>query len=125
MARVDKEASARIAGMDYALRRIKEIGIDAFEKELQWRGGKNFSYTVTPQHISKAVGELYKHVRIGVLVCLIDEFDFGKEELHRFNDRYNDKMDSIKKDYAVWGDYESILLEELGNNEKIEYVEDD
>lgn len=37
MAKVDREAIARLDGMDYAKRRIKEIGMEEFEKELEWR----------------------------------------------------------------------------------------
>lgn len=119
MSRLDREAEARMNGMDYALRRIKEIGIDEFEKELEWRGRKNYSVHITSREAINAAEQAYKHIRIGALITLYDEFDFDKKMLDRFNERYNDKMDSLNKGYVNWGDYEDIIVNEIGYNEGI------
>lgn len=122
MSRLDREAEARMNGMDYALRRIKEIGIDEFEKELEWRGRKNYSVHITSREAINAAEQAYKHIRIAALITLYDEFDFDKKMLDRFNERYNDKMDSLNKGYVNWGDYEDIIVNEIGYNEGITVV---
>lgn len=122
MSRLDREAEARMNGMDYALRRIKEIGIEEFEKELEWRGRKNYSVHITSREAINAAEQAYKHIRIGALITLYDEFDFDKKMLDRFNERYNDKMDSLNKGYVNWGDYEDIIVNEIGYNEGITVV---
>ena len=119
MSRLDREAEARMNGMDYALRRIKEIGIEEFEKELEWRGRKNFSVHITSREAINAAEQAYKHIRIAALITLYDEFDFDKAMLDRFNERYNDKMDSLNKGYVNWGDYENIIVNEIGYNDGI------
>lgn len=119
MSRLDREAEARMNGMDYALRRIKEIGIEEFEKELEWRGRKNYSVHITSREAINAAEQAYKHIRIAALITLYDEFDFDKAMLDRFNERYNDKMDSLNKGYVNWGDYENIIVNEIGYNEGI------
>lgn len=119
MSRLDREAEARMNGMDYALRRIKEIGIEEFEKELEWRGRKNFSAHITSREAINAAEQAYKHIRIAALITLYDEFDFDKKMLDRFNERYNDKMDSLNKGYVNWGDYENIIVNEIGYSEGI------
>lgn len=119
MSRLDREAEARINGMDYALRRIKEIGIEEFEKELEWRGRKNYSVHITSREAINAAEQAYKHIRIAALITLYDEFDFNKKMLDRFNKRYNDKMDSLNKGYVNWGDYEDIIVNEIGYNDGI------
>lgn len=119
MSRLDREAEARMNGMDYALRRIKEIGIEEFEKELEWRGRKNYSVHITSREAINAAEQAYKHIRIAALITLYDEFDFDKKMLDRFNERYNDKMDSLNKGYVNWGDYENIIVNEIGYNEGI------
>ena len=122
MSRLDREAEARMNGMDYALRRIKEIGIEEFEKELEWRGRKNFSVHITSREAINAAEQAYKHIRIATLITLYDEFDFDKKMLDRFNERYNDKMDSLNKGYVNWGDYENIIVNEIGYNDGITVV---
>ena len=122
MSRLDREAEARMNGMDYALRRIKEIGIEEFEKELEWRGRKNYSVHITSREAINAAEQAYKHIRIGALITLYDEFDFDKAMLDRFNKRYNDKMDSLNKGYVNWGDYEDIIVNEIGYNDGITVV---
>ena len=119
MSRLDREAEARMNGMDYALRRIKEIGIEEFEKELEWRGRKNYSVHITSREAINAAEQAYKHIRIAALITPYDEFDFDKAMLDRFNERYNDKMDSLNKGYVNWGDYENIIVNEIGYNEGI------
>lgn len=119
MSRLDREAEARMNGMDYALRRIKEIGIEEFEKELEWRGRKNYSVHITSREAINAAEQAYKHIRIAALITLYDEFDFDKKMLDRFNERYNDKMDSLNKGYVNWGDYENIIVNEIGYSEGI------
>lgn len=58
MAKIDKEAMARLDGMDYAVRRIEAIGMDEFKKELHNRNQSGMSLPLDNKQIQK---ELQKH----------------------------------------------------------------
>ena len=53
MSKASKEAIARLDGMDYALRRIREKGIEDFEREMQWRNENGISLPLTQQTINE------------------------------------------------------------------------
>jgi hypothetical protein len=112
----------RNEGMAMALRIVKEGGIQALEKEIQYRGITGISLNLTQQEIKDAS---YKaHVRatevaIAIsLVTLMDEFCFSRSQMHRYkaafdanvykavnNDRSMDILqeyiDKIQKDVGI------------------------
>ena len=53
MSKANKEAIARLDGMDYALRRIREKGIEDFEREMKWRNENGISLPLTQQTINE------------------------------------------------------------------------
>ena len=114
----DKLAEARLGGMDYALRRIKEIGVEEFEKELAMRNRNNMAYTMSPKDMQKETEEIQKFIirfTLIVSICaLYDEFDFGQKGIKRFQDIYMKGVQYINKGYAYLEEYENGILEELG-----------
>ena len=114
MAKADREAAARIGGMHYAIRQIKEKGMEEFEKEVAWRGSANFGLQLSSQEAMNTYKQVYIHVRMCAIITLYDEFDFTPEEIERFNNRYNDKILGLNESYVNWKDYEDILHNEIG-----------
>lgn len=114
MSRIEKEAQIRIDGMEYALRRIKEIGIEEFEKELKWRGNVHFGLQLNPRELLETADSIIVESRVAAMLVLHDEFDFGRKRIERFNSRFNDKMEGLNKSYVTWGEYLQIMHDELG-----------
>ena len=54
MAKIDREALARLNGMDYAVRRIKAVGMEEFEKELKTRNRSGMTLPLDNKAIQKA-----------------------------------------------------------------------
>lgn len=118
MSRADGEAMARIAGMEYALRRIREIGVEAFAKEILWRNRTRIGMTIKPQEIGEASeaikAQTYDTMLVMALLVLHDEFGFGHDRLMRFERRFNTKAACLEDNFAEWEDYRKILLDECG-----------
>lgn len=118
MAKIDREAIAKLDGMDYALRRIKSIGMDEFEKELRNRNQSGMTLPLDNKQIQK---ELMKHQSavlefslVLALATLHDEFGFGEKRAKKFRDLYMTGVDYINQGYAYIEDYKEGIKEQLG-----------
>lgn len=108
----------RTDGMEYALRIVKEKGIEALEKEVKVRTWSGISLRITAEEINEA-SEKIKHMvldtmTIMTVLTLHDEFGFGRKRIQQFLDRFTLKAECILEDYATWQDYQSIIRKELG-----------
>lgn len=113
----DKTAEARLGGMDYALRQIKQIGVDEFEKELKWRNRNGLDLPVSQKDILRNSNQLRMNILKFVLTIAIailhDEYDFQTDECNRFRDRFNLKVACMDDGYASLDDYTDAIKEEL------------
>ena len=118
--RMNKEAQARLDGMEYAFRRIRDIGLEEFAKELSWRGSVGIAIPVSPEEIRNASAnledEVYRTLAGCSLMALHDELDLEKEELSRYIQRFNQKMQGLNANYVEWDDYVSVMFKETGIN---------
>lgn len=126
MSKQNEINDARLLGMDYAYRQIKKIGLEEFEKELRWRMKHGISLRMTPEELNKSSLE-FRQQFVGMTVCvsimvLCDEFDFDREMLKRFEDRYNVKQEAILSDYVSWDDYIELVQELTGEDFGIKWV---
>ena len=125
MSKADKESMARISGMEYAVRRIKDIGLDEFEKELRWRNRNRIGMTISPQEISEASNAIkaqtYDTIRIMTLMLLLDKFDFTVEQAEAFNDAWNFRVECLTDNYVEWDDYKQALKDEYGIETEIQW----
>lgn len=108
----------RTDGMEYALRIVKEKGIEALEKEVKVRTWSGISLRITAEEINEA-SEKIKHMvldtmTIMTVLTLHDEFGFGRKRIQQFLDRFTLKAECILEDYATWQDYQGIIRKELG-----------
>lgn len=123
MSKVDEMNTARLQGMDYAFRQIKKEGLDEFEKELRWRMNHGISIRLTQKELDQSSMEFKKQF-VAMTVCvailvLHDEFDFDREQLKQFENRYNVKSESLLSDYVNWDDYVGLVSEITGEEFKI------
>lgn len=113
----DKTAEARLGGMDYALRQIKQIGIDEFEKELKWRNRNGISLPVSQHELNENSNQIrmsiLKFVLTVAIAILHDEYDFQTDECNRFRDRFNLKVACMDDGYASLDDYTDMIKDEL------------
>lgn len=124
-----REDDARLAGMMYAYKQIKEHGLDYFKKELQNRGAYHIAVAISNADLtaaSKAIREqTFDTMMVMSLLTLHDEFDFGKTRLERFMQRFESKSNALATDGQLkWEDYAGILRDECGINIHIRYNEE-
>lgn len=118
MSKADDLNTARLQGMDYAFRQIKENGLDVFEKELQWRMKHGISMRLSQKEIDQSSLE-FRQQFVAMTVCIAilvlhDEFGFGKKRLKQFETRYNIKSESLLSNYVSWDDYFALASEIIG-----------
>lgn len=121
MGRGEKEMMARIGGMEYALRTIKEKGIEEFEKELRWRNRYGVSVPISREEIGLASSAIKwmatDTFRVLSIATLRDEFDFGQKRIQRFVTRFDSKAKDLQDDLVTWDEYVEQLKKELGGLE--------
>lgn len=125
MSKANAEAKARIAGMEYALRRIRETSIEEFEREMKWRNENGISLPLTQQTINEGSWKI-KARTIDTTLCMAmlvlhDEFGFGKAKLERFRERFNLKTSCMGDDMVSWSDFRKILKDECGIEMEIRF----
>ena len=108
----------RLDGMFYAYAKIKENGLDAFAEELRYRSKRGVQLVNTKRDQQKFEREIIDRVQDVVMIfsiaVLVDEFDFGSEEVNRFIDRLKLKSDCIEDKYLTWDEQKQIIKDEIG-----------
>ena len=108
----------RLDGMFYAYAKIKEVGMEKFAEELQYRSKRGVQLVNTKRDQQKFEREIIDRVQdvamIFAIAVLVDEFDFGSEEVNRFIDRLKLKSDCIEDKYLTWDEQKQIIKDEIG-----------
>lgn len=108
----------RLDGMYYAYAKIKEVGMEKFAEELQYRSKRGVQLVNTKRDQQKFEREIIDRVQdvamIFAIAVLVDEFDFGSEEVNRFIDRLKLKSDCIEDKYLTWDEQKQIIKDEIG-----------
>lgn len=102
----DKELVAYKNGLAKALEIVRAGGIEALEKEIEFR---NVTYCPAYIPMSKyqqwekeTTGLICESVCVLMLNCVMDEFEFGPKRLRRVMDRFNSYSTNIDKGYVDW-----------------------
>lgn len=105
----DRRMEDRVSGMVYATSRIKEHGLDTFEKELEYRGATYLPMEISIEKCNEIMEgvftKIYNAYNVAVYKVLHDVFGFGKDRLHRFTDEFNE----VVKDIATTDHYGEML----------------
>ena len=108
----------RLDGMFYAYTKIKDEGLDKFAEELQYRSKRGVQLVNTRKDQRKfeqeIIDKLQDAIMIFAIAVLVDEFDFGKEEVNRFLDRLQVKSECISDKYLTWDEQKQIIKDEVG-----------
>lgn len=118
MAKVDKYEQARRDGISYALKIVKESGVEGLEKEVQYRNITKHPIGLEQDYLDEWLHRV-KMVLIGAMKCasvmtLHDRFGFGNIRCSRYLDDFSEKVDAVFQNYASLEDFREVIKEEIG-----------
>lgn len=108
----------RTDGMEYALRIVREKGVEELAREVKLRRGTGISLRMTQEEVDEAALEIKQRclqtMTAVSILTLHDEFEFGRKRIDRFLKRFRTKAEVLLEHYATWDDYAQIIKDELG-----------
>ena len=116
--KINDYMAGREDGLMMALDIVKKDGIEALEKEVQFRNVTGIHMPLAKKDLDKATvkikEQLLDTVTVLSVATLHDEFGFGGKRCQRFIKRFNTKAECLVDDMASWDDYIQMIREELG-----------
>lgn len=124
MSKVSKEELARLSGCQWMLKKVKEVGLEEAEQELEWRCNYKIPIGQSKADLNR-FSDLVKDRCIGAftmiaVATLRDLFGFGHDRLTRFKNVFENKCDCLSMDYCSFEDYQEALNEEVGVNIEVD-----
>ena len=117
MAKRNDYITGREDGLLMALEIVKNEGVEALEKEIEFRNITGIRTALAKKDINRATIKIKEQtvdtVKILSVATLHDEFGFGTQRCDRFIKRFNKKAECIMDDMASWNDYIKMIKEEL------------
>lgn len=109
--------NGRNQGMAMALKIVKDGGIEALEKEIEYRNITGVSLNITRKELEEATTNVRlraTEVAIAIsLITLLDEFCFSKYQARKYKEVFDKQVESILNDEATLDDYLKRIKEEL------------
>ncbi len=116
--KINDYMTGREDGLLMALDIVKKDGVEALEKEIQFRNVTGIRMPLAKKDLDKATikikEQLLDTVTVLAVATLHDEFEFGGKRCQRFIKRFNTKAECLVDDMASWDDYIQMIREELG-----------
>lgn len=116
--KLNKEEQARREGMAYALKIVKDKGINGLEEEIRFR-----NVSMAPVALSrKELNEFTNNVKMNTIdtvtalsaYILRDKFGFGAVRIQRFINWVNEFADSVCGEWLTFSDIQKVIKDELG-----------
>ena len=120
MGKIDAMMAGRNDGMAYALKIVKEGGVEALEEEIRLRGLQKLSLNVPARELEAAKKQITKRtvdiVCAAACLTLHDEFGFGQQRCMRFLKRFESKTTDMvdTKSGVTLEDYLQAVKDEIG-----------
>ena len=104
-------------GLSLALDIVKKGGLEALEKEIQFRGKTGINTGIAMKELNKAAQPIKERTLdtftiLGV-AALHDCFGFGQTRCQRWIDKIDEGADYLIDDFATWDDYINEIREQL------------
>lgn len=116
--KVNDLMTGRNQGMAMALRIVKDGGIEALEKEIEYRNLTGVSLNIPRKELEAATTTIRlraTEVAIAIsLIALLDEFCFSKFQAIRYKEVFDAEVDRVLNDEASLNDYLKRIRDELG-----------
>ena len=113
--KADEIIKLRNEGMSYALKVVKEHGIEELERQVRMRGALKITPIVKEDELIATIDRLsetvYNNMLTTVYAVMHDVFGWGNTRLHRFKTEFDKKvylvgeMDPVGKHYARFEDF--------------------
>lgn len=125
MSKLDSYMQGRTEGMEFALRLVKDKGIEELEKEIRFRQRTGISLNVTRQELNEASNKI-KEMTLDTftllsVACLCDLWGFGKKRCQQYMNKMAEGAQYLVDDLATWEDYRKTVQERLGFEIKIRW----
>lgn len=104
-------------GLSLARDIVKKGGLEALEKEIQFRGKTGINTGIAMKELNKAAQPIKERTLdtftiLGV-AALHDCFGFGQTRCQRWIDKIDEGADYLIDDFATWDDYINEIREQL------------
>ena len=117
MSRIKDQMEYRNQGLAYALKIVKDGGIEALEKEIEIRNISGVSLNVPRKDLEEATIKMrIRATKVAIAISLItlrEEFCFSKMQAKKFKDTFDSKVDSILSDEDALDEYIKRIEDEL------------
>lgn len=118
MAKLSKQMEYYEAGLDSALRIVREQGIQGLEDEIKFRNITGIHTNMPKQDVNNIVQDVKDKVvtayTVLAMASLHDNFGFGYKRCKRFWDGMDEGAEYLCKDLATWDDYTNAIAEQIG-----------
>lgn len=95
-------------GMLRAYKLVKEDGIEALEKELQFRNVTRINGPMLAKEIDVGIDQIkrltFETIQAMAAGVLYSEFGFGKKRIERFVEAFGDATDGLADGIVTWSD---------------------
>lgn len=110
--------NGRIAGLEMALRLVKEGGIEALEKEIKFRNQTKINLPLTNAELDKAsqaIKELCNDTYMLMAIWTLhnEPFRFGEKRCQRFQTRFEEHTKCLLEGFVNWKDIQETIKEEM------------
>lgn len=109
----DKYGNARLAGMEYARQRIKDIGMEKFDEEMETRNRNHLDFTFSKQEERDMMLAVTESTLRMLIYCLHDRFGFGEKRCQAVVDLFNSRMSDIADGAITWFQVTEVLRDEM------------
>ena len=104
-------------GMAMALKIVRDGGIEALEKEIEYRNLTGVSLNITRPELEQATTAIRlraTEVAIAIsLITLLDEFCFSKYQARRYKEVFDQQVDRVLNDEVTLNDYLKRISRDL------------
>lgn len=116
--KVNDLMTGRNEGLVMALKIVREGGIEALEKEIEYRNLTGVSLNIPRKELEVATTKIRlraTEVAITIsLITLLEEFYFSRYQALKFKEVFDQKVDDILNDEVTLDDYLKRIRDELG-----------
>lgn len=117
--KINDYMTGREDGLLMALDIVKKDGVEALEKEVQFRNVTGIRMPLAKKDLDKATikikEQLLDTVTVLAVATLHDEFGYGEKRLNKFIDEYQKQLEAYNSGYVERvSDFTTVLKEECG-----------
>mgnify|MGYP000880602296 FL=1 len=115
--KVNDLMTGRNQGMAMALKIVRDGGIEALEKEIEYRNLTGVSLNITRSELEQATTAIrLRATEVAIvisMITLLDEFCFSKYQARRYKEVFDQQVDRVLNDEVTLNDYLKRISRDL------------